>query len=651
MSSRQPPITAPHGAWASPIGIDHVVSAGANLFGLISDGADLLWCESRPDQDGRVTVLRLRDGEVSELTPTPASVRSRVNEYGGGACHSRDGVLVYCDDADRTVKLRSPDGTVRTLTSGDPQLRYGDLRVHPEVPLVLAVREDHRRSGEPEHSIVALGWPNPDGSPSTDTVLVSGADFCASPELSPDGRLAWLEWQHPAMPWDATVLRVGRLRTGEQPTVDQVERIAGLPNTGLDGIAVQNPQWLSDGSLAFISDARGYAQLVAWRDGQIRALHSDEADFALPLWQLGVNSFAELSPTQLLGFSFTDGLGQLAIVPTDGGPTRRLAGVSSVDSVACALGVGYAIVDRPLEHRALVRVDDDGTLEVLRTLAPAPDRAYTSVARSLHFNGRHGPVQAWYYPPSNADYAAPAGRRPPLLLRVHSGPTAMAHNGYHAAVQFWTSRGFAVLDVNYSGSAGFGRRWRNRLRGLWGVADVDDCIDAVEAAIDAGLADPGRVAIAGGSAGGFTALRALTTSTRFNAGITRYGVTDLVALLDTHKFESHYNDSLIGPWPAAEQAYRTRSPINSLDKLRSPILILQGSDDPVVPLEQATALADAARSRGLPMAMVVFEGEGHGFRKASTRAEALAAEYSFLAQLFGFTPADDLPTLPIENRR
>lgn len=643
------PITAPHGSWVSPIGIEQVVNAGANMFGLISDGADLLWCESRPDEDGRVTVMRLRDGVLSELTPAPTTVRARVNEYGGGAHHAREGVLVYCDDTDRRVKLRSPDGTVRALTSGDPDLRYGDLRVHPELPLVLAVREDHRGPGEPQQTIVALGWPGADGRLGAETVLRHGADFYASPELAADGRLAWLEWRHPAMPWDATVLNVGRLRIGTEPRVTEIERVAGLATAGLDGIAVQNPQWASDGGLYFISDAGGYAQLAVWRDGQIRVLHTDQADFALPLWNLGVNSFAELNPAELLGFNFTDGLGQLCVVSTTGAATRRLAGISSVDSVASALGIGHAIVDRPRAHRALVRVGADGTLEVLRTLAANPDRDYTSVARTLLFNGRHGPVQAWYYPPTNPAYQPPAGRRPPMLLRVHSGPTAMAHNGYHAGVQFWTSRGFAVLDVNYSGSAGFGRRWRNRLRGLWGVADVDDCIDATEAAIDAGLADPGRIAIAGGSAGGFTALRALTTSNRFTAGISRYGVTDLVALLDTHKFESHYTQGLVGPWPAAEQAYRARSPIHALDTLRNPILILQGTEDPVVPLSQATELAAAARARRLPMAMVVFEGEGHGFRKASTRAEALAAEYSFLAQLFGFTPADDIAVLPIEN--
>lgn len=646
MNSEQTRI-APYGSWDSPIGINEVVSAGASMSDLIGDGADLWWLETRPEQDSRTTVMRLQDGQVSEVTPGQVNVRSRVNEYGGGAFHVRDGVLAYCDDADRTVKLRSPDGTTRIITSGDPRVRYGDLRVHPKVPMVLAVREDHRVAGEPETTLVALGWPHGD-APGREVVLRRGADFYANPSLSDDGRMAWLEWRHPAMPWDSTLLKAARFDAVNW-RLEDAQLVAGRTGEGFDGVAVHHPRWTADGTLIFTSDASGYFQLCQWDGQQVRALHSDQTDFDLPMFVLGNHAHADVSGEEILSWRLDEGLCRLAVVSRVGAPTRRLAGVAAVDSVATALGVGYAIVDRPIDHRALVRLAPDGTLEVLRSLGESPDRDVSSVARSLVFQGRHGQVQAWYYPPTNAAFRAPSGTRPPALLRVHGGPTAMATNAYNATVQFWTSRGIAVLDVNYSGSAGFGRRWRDRLRGLWGVADVDDCIDAAEAAIDAGLADPGRFAIAGGSAGGFTALRALTTSNRFSAGISRYGVVDLTALLDTHKFESHYLDSLVGRYPAEQQLYRQRSPINNLDRLNCPILVLQGAEDAVVPMAQSTALADAVRARGLPVALLVFDGEGHGFRKAQTRADALAAEFSFLAQVFGFTPADDLPALTVEN--
>lgn len=639
--------TAPYGSWVSPIKLDDVVAAGASLSSLIGDGADLWWLETRPDQDGRSTVMAMRDGLVSEVTPAATNVRSRVNEYGGGAFHVRDGVLVYCDDSDHTVKLRSPDGTIRALTSGDPLVRYGDLRVHPKVPMVLAVREDHRVNGEAETTLVGLGWPGTDGA-GREVVLRRGADFYANPTLSDDGRLAWLEWWHPAMPWDSTLLKVGRLDTQEWSVAD-VQLVAGRSGAWVDGVAVHHPRWSAAGTLVYTSDVSGYYQLAEWDGRGVRALHCDQADFDLPMFVLGNHAHADLDGKQILGWRLDEGLCHLAIVSRVGAPTRRLAGVAAVDSVASALGVGYAIVDRPADNRGLVRVESDGTLEVLRTVGENPDRGFCSVARSLVFQGRHGPVQAWYYPPTNASFRAPGGTRPPALMRVHGGPTAMTTNAYNATVQFWTSRGFAVLDVNYSGSAGFGRRWRDRLKGLWGVADVDDCIDAAEAAIDAGLADPGRLAIAGGSSGGFTALRALTSSDRFAAAIIRYGVVDLTALLDTHKFESRYLESLVGRYPAEEKLYRTRSPINNLDRLRSPILVLQGSDDPVVPESQSIQLVNAVRKRGLPVTLRVYEGEGHGFRKAQTRADALAAEYSFCAQVFGFTPADDLPPLEVEN--
>ena len=555
-------------------------------------------------------------------------------------------MLAYCDDADRTVKLRSPDGTTRILTSGDPRVRYGDLRVHPKVPMVLAVREDHRVAGEPETTLVALGWPRGD-EPGSEVVLRRGADFYANPSLSDDGRMAWLEWRHPAMPWDSTLLKAARFDAVNW-RLEDAQLVAGRTGEGFDGVAVHHPRWTADGTLIFTSDASGYFQLCQWDGQQVRALHSDQTDFDLPMFVLGNHAHADVSGEEILSWRLDEGLCRLAVVSRVGAPTRRLAGVAAVDSVATALGVGYAIVDRPIDHRALVRLAPDGTLEVLRSLGESPDRDVSSVARSLVFQGRHGQVQAWYYPPTNAAFRAPSGTRPPALLRVHGGPTAMATNAYNATVQFWTSRGIAVLDVNYSGSAGFGRRWRDRLRGLWGVADVDDCLDAAEAAIDRARR-PGPVRDRRWQCGRFHRPAGVdhVQPVRRRRQPLRRGRPDRAA--GHHKFESHYLDSLVGRYPAEQQLYRQRSPINNLDRLNCPILVLQGAEDAVVPMAQSTALADAVRARGLPVALLVFDGEGHGFRKAQTRADALAAEFSFLAQVFGFTPADDLPALTVEN--
>lgn len=651
MSAADTPVIRPYGSWTSPIGVQDVIAAGASMRELVADDGVLWWLETIPDQDGRATVMRLLpDGVAQEVTPT-ANVRSRVNEYGGGAYDVRDGVLVYCDHADHSVKLRLSDGSVQLLTAPDAAVRYGDLRVYPAARVVLAIREDHRVGAEPETTLVALSFPDARGNPGIETVVQRGADFYANPALSSQGRLAWLEWNHPAMPWDSTLLKIGQLSpldSGGWLVKDQ-ELILGDPDAEFEGIAIHHPRWNDDGSLIFTSEQGGFFQLCEWSPRGLRYLTEGTSDHDLPIFVLGNHATAALDDDRILTWRLDEGFCYLEIVSRNGESAQRLAGVSSVDSLASTLGRGYAIVDRPRDHTALVRIEGDGSLEVLRSLGTSPCHAVTSVPRSLVFDGRTGQVQAWYYPPTNDAFRGPAGTHPPAVLRVHGGPTAMATNGYYATVQFWTSRGIAVLDVNYSGSAGFGRAWRERLRGAWGVADVIDCVDAADAAIDAGLIDPGRIAIAGGSAGGFTALRALMDSDRFAAGIVRYGVTDLTALVGGHKFESHYLDSLVGPWPEKAARYEARSPINTLDQLDSPILILQGSEDPVVPMAQSIALADAARKRGLPMAIRIFEGEGHGFRSSAARRDALAAELSFLSQIFGFTPTDDLPELVIEG--
>jgi dienelactone hydrolase len=648
--------SAAYGSWQSPLTIDAALGTATQMRELCADGNDLVWLESVPTQDGRFTAMRRRAGSITELTPHPADVRARVDEYGGGAIDARGGSVAWCDDHDGTVCLLTPDGHRHVIARGQGRYRFGDLRIAPDIPAVLAVREESRPDGAPATTIVALAWP---GTPAEQTgsageVIVHGADFYACPEYSSDGRLAWVEWNLPDMPWDASQVEVGELRVASgRVSVRRIARVAGgggRDDAGDRLVCAQHPHWLPDGRLAFMSDASGYWNLHLWDGTGEHAVHNDPHDFDTPAWELGNASFGLLDHTHVLASLCDDGVVYLATIDLRTGEVARAASIARVDAIACATGTGYALIARPAGPPALVRLAGDGTLEVLRSAGPAPALEATSIPRSLTVTGPAGPVQAWFYGPTNTGWRGLPGERPPLLVRSHGGPTGLASDAWNADVQFWTSRGFAVVDVNYSGSAGFGRAYRNRLWGQWGVLDVADCVAAVRAVVSAHLADPARVAIAGGSAGGYTTLQALATTDVFAAGVSSYGIGDLELLArDTHKFESGYLDRLVGPYPDQRDLYVARSPIHHLDALHTPMLILQGTDDAVVPPAQAEAMAQAVRTRRLPLALRLFPGEGHGFRKVATRRAALAAQLSFFGQLFGFTPADDIDTLTIEN--
>ena len=644
---------APYGTWSSPIAVDQVLGAKVGVYELHSDDGDLLWLQSVPEQDSRLTLLRRRDGQLTELTKCPSSVSSRVNEYGGGAWDVRGGVVVYCDDHDATVRLRSSDGTVCLVTAPSDRFRYGDLRVYPREQLILAVREESREHDEPATTIVALPWPCPGKPAGAGTVLVQGADFYACPELGPRSQLAWMQWHHPSMPWDASSIQVGRLTGALQ--VRDVVRVAGGQAPAASGVSVQHPRWARDGSLLFMSDESGYWNLHRWDGSGAHAVHHWPHDCDQPLWNLGNCSYAQLDDDRVLISYCDNGRVRLGIVSLGRGTTRPLSQVSDVDSVAATgEGCGAALIALPDGPMALSLIDADGVAQVLPAVSPstrnAAQNGVVSIGQSIGFEGRHGWSQAWFYPPANDDFVAPQGERPPLIVHSHGGPTGFASSADSAEVQFWTSRGFGYLDVNYSGSSRFGRAYRNRLLGQWGVADVEDCVDAVAAVLSAGLADPKRVSIVGGSAGGYTTLQALVTSDSFTAGVSRYGIGDLELLQrDTHKFEAHYTEALVGPYPTARDVFVERSPIHHVERLRTPMLIMQGTADKVVPPNQAILMADAVRAQGLPVALLLFEGEGHGFRRVSTRRAALEAELSFYAQLWGFSPADPVPPLSIDN--
>ena len=634
--------TADYGTWASRITVDALVSTVVGLSAVRIDGDHLYWLEAHADQAGRVGLWRRRlaGGPPSEVTPAPANVRSRINEYGGGEYAVRGGEVVYTELGDGRV-YRVAESGPQPITPAGP-FRFGDLRVHPDRSLVLAVREDHSADGEPVHTIIRLdlAGPNADGG----TVLCAGADFYSTPELSATGQLAWTEWNHPDMPWDACTVMAGAL---EPNGVTGAVAVAGGP-----GESAMQPRWLGD-QLILLSDRSGWWNLYRVDGTKLRPLHPEDAEFGTPQWTLGQSPYAVLGEDHLFCLINRGGPQSLALLTVSTGELVPVADIGIAD-LALATGSGRAAAVLAYRDRSpeICLLDvETRTWTPVRSAAPTtlPPEA-VSVAEPVSWPSPDGLVHGWLFPPTNPDYAAPPDRRPPLLVFTHGGPTGFANGAFSLGYQFWTSRGYAVLDVNYGGSAGFGRAYRERLRGRWGIVDAQDCIGGARAMVEQGRADPERLVIRGGSAGGFTTLRALTSSDIFAAGISLYGVSDLEALAkDTHKFESRYLDGLVGPYPAARQTYLDRSPITHADRMAAPILLLQGTEDRVVPPAQTEAMAAAARAKGQPVAVVMYPAEGHGFRRADTIIAATQAQLYFLSRVLGFTPADDVPPIPIDN--
>lgn len=641
--------TLPYGAWPSPVSAADLAGALVGLDrGAVDDGS-VYWTEAHPEQGGRIGLWRQDgDGEPVELTPDQ-NVRDAVNEYGGGAWAVAAGVVVYSDHPSGDLWLWE-GGERRVLATGGG-LRYGSLVIDAARRLALAVREDHRDSDAAcVQTLVALDLDtdNPDGG----WTLAAGADFYATPAIRPDGMVAWVQWQLPDMPWDATELWVAPL---DRPA--DSFRVAGLP-----GVSVVYPSWADDGSLVFLSDIAGHWNFHRWDGRSSAPLHDHPYDFCGPMWTLGPAPYSLLTDGRIACTWLVNGIAHAGLLtPTDTprtvvpGSTRdpdrdrgHGGALTELDTgaVTCTLtGRGSSVVallgyaDRPAELCVLDLLTGDSRMvrrATDRILAPA----LVSRARPLTWDSPDGPVHGWYYPPTNPDCTAPMGELPPVQVWSHGGPTGFSAPDFRLATQFWTSRGIGILDVNYSGSAGYGRAYRERLNGNWGISDVRDCVTGVQAVVAAGLADPERLSIRGGSAGGFTTLAALTTTDVFAAGISLYGVGDLEALATgTHKFEARYLDRLVAPYPQRRETYQARSPIHHLGGLDCPMLILQGTEDRVVPPDQAQAMAAAVAAKGLPVRLVWFDGEGHGFRRAETIVKVAEEALAFLARVHGFRPA------------
>jgi dipeptidyl aminopeptidase/acylaminoacyl peptidase len=641
MNQRQ---TAPFGTWKSTITARTITAGTVGLGSVAVDGGTLYWLESRPEEDGRnVLVCRSRDGKITDLTPAPINVRSRVHEYGGGAYNVKDEHIIFVDLADQQVNLIE-DGNSRPLTpTGEASLRYADFDIDTRRQRVLCIREDHRGDGEPVNAIVALNFT---GDTTEGTVLIQGHDFFAYPRLSPNGRrLAWISWDHPNMPWDGTELWVADV--GADGNLSAAQRIAG----GHD-IAVFQPAWSPDGVLHFVADPTGWWNLYAWHDGMAINLCPEKAEFGLPMWGLGTATYAFIKEGTIACRYTRAGEAKLGIL-TDGtliGVTTPFVSMGTpalIGNLLALTGTG----DTEPTQLILINLKTGTTETVRRSTTIDVEPGYVSTARPIAFpTADRRTAYAFFYPPANQDFHAIEGELPPLIVRSHGGPTAATGPGYSPAIQYWTSRGFAVADVNYGGSTGYGRVYREHLDGAWGIVDVDDCEAAALYLVDQGLADPARLIIRGGSAGGYTTLAALTFRDTFKAGASLYGIGDLMALAkDTHKFESRYLDRLIGPLPDAEALYAERSPLYHAESLNCPVIFFQGLDDKVVPPNQAKAMVAALEAKDIPVAYVHFEGEGHGFRKAENIIRALEAELSFYAQIFGFTPADDIDVVAIRN--
>ncbi len=641
------PLTAPYGSWKSPITTELMTAQTIPLGQVAVDGQEIYWLEGRPLEGGRYALVKLAPGGVPvDCLPAEFNVRTRVHEYGGGAFAVFDGVIYFVNFKDQHLYRQTSGGTPSLLTPADGY-RYADLVLDRGRARLVCVREDHTRPGEAVNSIVAL----PLDGPNNGTVLVAGHNFFSNPRLSSDGsRLAWLCWDHPNMPWDGCELWAAEVRP--DGSLGKQKRVAG----GKDESIFQ-PEWSPQGVLHFVSDKSGWWNLYRLlEDGKADPLcpAEMEAEFGAPQWAFGIRTYAFIGGNELLCTYTQDGTWKLARLEAR---TKTLTPVTLpyTEFGTIHTGDGFAVFGAAsaTEPYTLLRLNLAAhRTEVLRrSFEPTVDPRYFSVPQAVEFPTENGlTAHAFFYSPANPDYTAPPGELPPLMVISHGGPTSAASIGLRYGIQYWTSRGFAVLDVNYGGSTGYGRAYRMRLNGNWGIVDVDDCCNGARWLAKQGLVDPNRMAIRGGSAGGYTTLAALVFKDVFSAGASHYGVSDLEALAaDTHKFESRYLDNLVGPYPQRKDVYVARSPTHHLENLATPLILFQGDEDKVVPPAQSRMMFEAARAKEIPVAYLLFAGEQHGFRKAENIKRSCEAELYFYSKIFEFDLADEIEPVQIEN--
>ncbi len=639
---------ASYGSWGSPITPDLLVEKVVGLSYPLPQGDAVTWVEMRPSEGGRYTIVRrTADGTVTEVLPERFAVRTLVHEYGGLAYAVFGDTIYFSNFADqRLYRIDLAGGQPEPITPQPPPTaawRYADPVISPDGRWLVCVRERHSDDGV-INEIAAL----PSDGSSEPRVLAAGHDFYSFPRFSPRGdHLAWLSWDHPRMPWDGTKLWEAAL--GPELTPAEPRFVAGGPDE-----ALSQPRYSPDGGLHYISDRTGWWNLYADENGTARAVAPRDVEFCGPDWVFGQSSYTFLSDGTLVACWTEEGLDRLGVLGAgEKGFTPIETGFTSLGSLqpfgSSVLAVGANAAQPPAVVEISVPGGDVRVVRRSRDLTISPE--LISTPRAIEFPTEGGlTAHALYYSPRNADFVGPENELPPLIVISHGGPTAATSSALNLGIQFWTSRGIGVVDVNYGGSTGYGREYRRRLNGAWGVVDVDDCTNAARYLAGRGDADGGRLVIRGGSAGGYTTLCALTFRDAFACGGSHYGVADAGALAeDTHKFESRYLDSLIGPWPQARALYEERSPIFHTHRLSTPLIIFQGLEDKVVPPSQAEMMVDALRAKGIPFAYLAYEGEQHGFRKAESIKRIAEAELYFYGRILGFSPADDLPPVEIEN--
>ena len=639
------PQMASFGSWKSPLDARQVAEGTTGLGEVLMSEEAIYWDELRPAEAGRnVVVRRPWDGAATDVAPQGFNARTRVHEYGGGAYLPVGDTVIFANYADQRLYRTTSGGPPQPITPAG-KLRYADFIWDRRLARLITVLEDHRREGEAVNAIAAV-YPDEGGRV---RVLASGGDFYSSPRLSPDGtRLAWLTWNHPNMPWDGVELWIAPVRS--DGSLGEPMLIAGGPEE-----SIVQPEWSPEGVLHFVSDRTDWWNLYRWRDGVVEPLTELQAEFGLPAWRFRMSSYGFDAASKIVCAYAQDGLAKLARLDPE---TRLLQPIQTPYSSISYLRVNGnraafigGAADRPT---AVVLMDlTTGRVEELRRASTLQvDPGYISTPQPIEFPTEDGLTShGLFYPARNKDFVGPPEERPPLVVMVHGGPTAATSGSLRLGIQYYTSRGIAVLDVNYGGSTGYGRNYRQRLYGQWGVVDVDDCCNGAKFLASRGLVDGRRMAITGGSAGGYTTLAALAFRKVFAAGASHFGVSDCELLAkETHKFESRYLDRLIGPYPQRRDLYIERSPIHHVNDVSCPVIFFQGLEDKIVPPDQARIMADALGKKGVPVALLEFEGEQHGFRKAENICRALEAELYFFSRVFGFEPADRIESVKIENQ-
>ena len=638
---------SPYGSWKSPLTATAIASESFGLSQVAIDGDDLYWAETRPWEGGRSVIVRqTADGTTSDVTPEEFNVRNRVHEYGGGAFTVHDGIVYFTNDADQRVYAHRPGEEPTPLTPDDAR-RYADLEVDHWNNRILCVCEDHSQpDAEPTNTVASLGIEG--GRIET---IAQGNDFYSSPRVSPNGdRVCWLAWDHPDMPWDETELWVAGVNA-DGLTADP-RRVAGDA-----GESIGEPQWSPVGTLYFVSDRTGWWNLYRWEGGDsVTNVCPMEAEFTGPQWQFGGARYGFAGADDLICSYTQDGFWRIArLDPYTGELEPFDLPFTDLSRGALKVGNGWAafISGSPTQPKSVVKLDlrTGAHAVVVESSSLDVDASYFSVPEGIEFPTEGGQTaHAFYYPPANPDFEAPSNERPPMIVISHGGPTGATSATLDLETQFWTSRGFAVLDVNYGGSTGYGTEYRRRLNGRWGIVDIDDCVNGALYAASSGRADGERLIVRGSSAGGYTTLACLAFRDVFKAGASYYGIGDLETLArDTHKFESRYLDSLIGPYPEERDVYVQRSPIHYVDDITCPVILFQGLEDEIVPPSQAETMVEAVRRKGIPVVYVPFEGEQHGFRKAESIEAALHSELYFYSQVFGFEPAEKVEPVEIHN--